>query len=148
MRIVEFSDCDGDPCRNGGTCVAKGKGFVCACPVGHSGVYCEGTGNICLVHHAPLLYIVLAKSPYFLLSINPNILVLLQVCTVQAIHNIYNFMCCTLLAKPKLSLVTLSILFHFVLHYSPLQKRANCIPLITIEYHSLSMICRQDSVIF
>ena len=29
----------------------------------------------------------------------------------------------------------------------PLQKRANDIPLITIEYHSVSMIFQQDSVV-
>jgi len=69
MRIVEFSDCDGDPCRNGGTCVAKGKGFVCECSVGHSGVYCEGTGIIFLVHHGRPLYIVLARLSYSVLSI-------------------------------------------------------------------------------
>ncbi|KAI0242043.1 hypothetical protein LSAT2_015127 [Lamellibrachia satsuma] len=44
--FVEFSDCDGNPCRNGGHCVASGKGFVCNCPVEYRGLYCEADARL------------------------------------------------------------------------------------------------------
>ena len=62
--VTEFSDCDGNPCVNGGNCIGSGDGFVCNCESGYRGVYCEGTsmsrfrGNEhahpCLHSHTPL----------------------------------------------------------------------------------------------
>ncbi|XP_070562407.1 zonadhesin-like [Ptychodera flava] len=37
----EGNPCDPNPCQNGGLCVVQGPGFVCSCPVGYGGTYCE-----------------------------------------------------------------------------------------------------------
>jgi hypothetical protein len=40
---VELKSCKQVPCKNAGTCVESSlfEGFLCLCPPGHSGVFCE-----------------------------------------------------------------------------------------------------------
>ncbi|CAF4173326.1 unnamed protein product, partial [Rotaria magnacalcarata] len=38
---TNVGNCNYTPCMNGGTCIASGNTFVCACPFGYSGGRCE-----------------------------------------------------------------------------------------------------------
>lgn len=41
--------CDSNPCVNNGICKETSTGFVCLCPKGHTGTFCEETEEKCLL---------------------------------------------------------------------------------------------------
>ena len=57
MSLKNFQDSVcmqlGEACKNGGTCnpTAASPGFNCTCPRGYSGVRCQVSGNLKLVHN-------------------------------------------------------------------------------------------------
>ena len=47
-ETVEINPCDSLPCQYGGTCIMNlDNGFVCECPVGTTGDFCETDINEC-----------------------------------------------------------------------------------------------------
>ena len=56
VTVVEFEQpetmcnitaCLSDPCQNQGKCLVRGSGFVCQCPRGWGGRFCEQDSNEC-----------------------------------------------------------------------------------------------------
>ncbi|XP_078515898.1 delta-like protein 4 [Lissotriton helveticus] len=43
----KISECDSNPCRNGGSCTDMENGYVCECPVGYFGSHCENSALNC-----------------------------------------------------------------------------------------------------
>ena len=44
---TKVNRCDPDPCQNSGSCHDNGHQFVCTCPSGYHGYWCEESDNIC-----------------------------------------------------------------------------------------------------
>ena len=45
--MCNITACSSDPCRNQGKCIVRGSSFVCQCPRGWGGRYCEQDSNEC-----------------------------------------------------------------------------------------------------
>ncbi|XP_053238855.1 delta-like protein 4 isoform X1 [Podarcis raffonei] len=43
-----ISECDSNPCKNGGSCTDLGKYYKCTCPPGYDGVNCEHSALTCV----------------------------------------------------------------------------------------------------
>uniref|UniRef100_A0A8C9UHC3 EGF-like domain-containing protein n=1 Tax=Serinus canaria TaxID=9135 RepID=A0A8C9UHC3_SERCA len=64
--------CYSNPCKNGGTCEARGSDFSCQCPKPYGGTTCEKVENMCLeknCHFGDCLIIL--TPPYFKCSCKP-----------------------------------------------------------------------------
>lgn len=49
----EISVCDNNPCQYGGTCVTfPGSGYLCLCPLGKHGHYCEHSKYLIIRSHS------------------------------------------------------------------------------------------------
>ena len=59
LYTVTSTECDVNPCVNGGSCTQHGDNVTCTCPVGYTGDMCEGIHG---VHMGFFLYI-LSKIP-------------------------------------------------------------------------------------
>ncbi|NWT62147.1 DLL4 protein, partial [Erythrocercus mccallii] len=44
----EISECDSNPCRNGGSCTDMENGYHCLCPPGYYGTHCEHSALTCI----------------------------------------------------------------------------------------------------
>ncbi|NXV26428.1 DLL4 protein, partial [Rissa tridactyla] len=44
----EISECDSNPCRNGGSCTDMENGYHCLCPPGYYGTHCEHSALTCV----------------------------------------------------------------------------------------------------
>lgn len=44
----EISECDSNPCRNGGSCTDMENGYHCLCPPGYYGSHCEHSALTCI----------------------------------------------------------------------------------------------------
>uniref|UniRef100_A0A8C9G6M6 Delta-like protein n=1 Tax=Pavo cristatus TaxID=9049 RepID=A0A8C9G6M6_PAVCR len=44
----EISECDSNPCRNGGSCTDMENGYRCVCPPGYYGAHCEHSALTCI----------------------------------------------------------------------------------------------------
>lgn len=44
---LELSECDSNPCRNGGSCKDQEDGYRCLCPPGYYGLHCEHSTLSC-----------------------------------------------------------------------------------------------------
>ncbi|XP_042705431.2 delta-like protein 4 isoform X2 [Chrysemys picta bellii] len=44
----EISECDSNPCRNGGSCTDMENGYHCLCPPGYYGAHCEHSALTCV----------------------------------------------------------------------------------------------------
>ncbi|XP_057226238.1 hyaluronan-binding protein 2 [Malurus melanocephalus] len=64
--------CSSSPCKNGGSCEAKGSGFSCHCPEPYGGTTCEKVEDMCLgknCHFGDCLIVL--TPPYFKCSCKP-----------------------------------------------------------------------------
>ncbi|RMC11381.1 hypothetical protein DUI87_11500 [Hirundo rustica rustica] len=67
-----LDSCSSNPCKNGGTCEAKGDDFSCRCPEPYSGTTCEKVEDRCLeknCHFGDCL--ITLTPPYFKCSCKP-----------------------------------------------------------------------------
>ncbi|XP_068162005.1 hyaluronan-binding protein 2 [Antennarius striatus] len=46
-RLSSISNCQPNPCKNGGSCIRGNRRFRCACPNGYTGKLCEAAPNDC-----------------------------------------------------------------------------------------------------
>lgn len=59
----ETSICDNNPCQYGGTCVSfPGSGYLCLCPLGKHGHYCEHSKYISLILRCRLMVIIISRK--------------------------------------------------------------------------------------
>lgn len=50
----DIDECLEEPCRNGGKCINTPGSFVCRCPVGFEGRFCEARSNPCDNTYGPV----------------------------------------------------------------------------------------------
>uniref|UniRef100_A0A8U8BET0 Uncharacterized protein n=1 Tax=Geospiza parvula TaxID=87175 RepID=A0A8U8BET0_GEOPR len=68
--LTSTDSCYSNPCKNGGTCEAKGSDFSCHCPKPYGGTTCEkGNGSFKNCHFGDCL--VILTPPYFKCSCKP-----------------------------------------------------------------------------
>ncbi|OWK56989.1 Hyaluronan-binding protein 2 [Lonchura striata] len=69
---ISADSCSSSPCKNGGTCEARGSDFSCLCPAPYGGTTCEKVEDTCLeknCHFGDCLIIL--TPPYFKCSCKP-----------------------------------------------------------------------------
>ncbi|CAK1549723.1 unnamed protein product [Leptosia nina] len=68
-ELCNTSVCDNNPCQSGGSCVKHpGSGFLCLCPYGKHGIFCEYNVDITRASLAPITS---GKSSYVIYPLSP-----------------------------------------------------------------------------